>query len=111
MLAFRREWMRKHNLRPGQVSAVEVVGDSMLPYLSDGDTVLVDHTRTECKRGLVVAACIGEDLFVKRLEQTPMDDWLLVSDNHNYGPLALNADDAIIGSSSLAGSVAINFKR
>ncbi len=97
MLAFRREWMSEHNLQPGQVSAVEISGDSMTPGLDDGDTILVDHTRARLMRGLVVAARVGNDLFVKRLEQTPDEDWLLISDNHEYAPLALGKDDAVIG--------------
>ena len=97
MLAFRREWMRKYQLRSGQVSAVEVSGDSMTPYLKNGDTILVDHRRNRPRRGAVVAARANNNLFVKRLEQTPDKDWLLVSDNHEYAPLALGEDDAVIG--------------
>ena len=97
MLAFRRDWMRKHNIQPGLVSAVEVVGDSMEPFFISGDTVLIDHQRNQVRRGAVVAARVGKDLFVKRLEQTPSEEWLLVSDNHDYAPLALTKDDAVIG--------------
>ena len=97
MLAFRREWMRKHNIQPGQVSAIEVKGDSMQPGLQDGDTILVDHQRVQVRRGAVMAARVGNDLFVKRLEQTPNGEWLLQSDNHEYAPLALGTDDAVIG--------------
>ena len=97
LLAFRREWLRRHAIQPGLVSAVEIAGDSMEPGLSDGDTILIDHRRNQVRRGAVVAARVGGDLFVKRLEQTPTEDWLLTSDNHAYAPLALTADDAVIG--------------
>ncbi len=97
LLAFRREWMRQHSLQPGRVSAVEVAGDSMKPSLNDGDTVLVDHTRAGPRRGKVVAARVGGELFIKRLHTMPPDGWLLVSDNPDYSPLMLGRDDAIIG--------------
>ena len=97
MLAFRREWMRKRNIQPGRVSAIEVSGDSMEPSLRDGDTILIDHTRNQVRRGAVVAARVSDDLFVKRLEQTPDDKWILVSDNHEYAPVALTKDGAVIG--------------
>ena len=97
MLAFRHDWMRRNNLQPGQVSAVEVMGDSMEPSFKDGDTVLVDHRRSDYQRGKVVAARVDDELFIKRLESTPNNNWLLISDNHNYAPLELTPGDAIIG--------------
>ena len=97
MLAFRREWMHKRNIQPGRVSAIEVKGDSMELGLQEGDTILFDHARKQVCRGMVVAARVSDDLFAKRLEQTPNDKWALASDNYKYAPSALTKDDAVIG--------------
>lgn len=97
MLAFQRTWIRKNKIHPGKVSAVDISGDSMAPYLNDGDTILINHARTRRKRGLVVVARVRDELFVKRLEQTPDGDWLLVSDNYQYTPLSLGVDDTVLG--------------
>ena len=96
-LAFRREWMQCYGLQPGQVSAVDVTGDSMEPMLSDGDTVLVDHRRNEAKQGKVFAVRVDDDLLVKRLQRQPDGGWLLTSDNESYEPVSMVHHAALIG--------------
>lgn len=48
----------------------------------------------------VVAARVGDDLFVKRLQQVENNNWLLASDNHQYTPIMLA--DAAQGSANVA---------
>ena len=96
-LAFRREWMQHYGLQPGQVSAVDVTGDSMEPMLSEGDTVLVDHRRNEAKQGKVFAVRVEDDLLVKRLQRQPDGGWLLTSDNESYEPVSMVHHAALIG--------------
>ena len=96
-LAFRREWMQCYGLQPGQVSAVDITGDSMEPMLSDGDTVLVDHRRNEAKQGKVFAVRVEDDLLVKRLQRQPDGGWLLTSDNESYEPVSMVHHAALIG--------------
>ncbi len=97
LLAFRREWMQRHGLQPGLVSAVEIVGDSMEPLLIDGDTVLVDHRRNEARQGKVFAVGIESDLLVKRLERQSEGGWILTSDNKSYEPISMSVGATLIG--------------
>ena len=97
LLAFRRGWMRRYGLQLGQVSAVEIVGDSMEPLLIDGDTVLVDHCRSEARQGKVFAVRNINDLFVKRLERQPDNKWILTSDNKDYEPIDMSPQAILIG--------------
>ena len=56
----------------------------MEPLLIDGDTVLVDHRRSEARQGKVFAVRNMDDLLVKRLERQPDSKWILTSDNKDY---------------------------
>ena len=96
-LAFRREWMRRYGLQPGQVSIVEVMGDSMMPALADGDSVLVDHQRNEPRQGKIFAVRNGDDLLVKRLQKEPAGGWQLTSDNEHYEPIRFGSGGGLIG--------------
>lgn len=41
-LAFQREWLRKKGLDPTKLEIYDANGDSMAPYIRDGDILLVD---------------------------------------------------------------------
>ncbi len=97
LLAFRHEWMQRYGLQPGQVSAVEIAGDSMEPLLIDGDTVLVDHCCNEARQGKVFAVRNMDDLLVKRLERKPDNKWILTSDNKDYEPIDMGPQAILIG--------------
>ena len=97
LLAFRREWMERNCLRPGEVSAVVVTGDSMTPTLAHGDTVLVDHQRNEARQGRIFAIRRGQDLLVKRMQNEPESGWMLTSDNEDYAPVGAGTDFRVIG--------------
>lgn len=45
-LAFRARWFKAKGLKPQDCRAIYVRGDSMVPTLKDGDTVLIDITKT-----------------------------------------------------------------
>ncbi len=79
-LAFKRSWMVKHKLTAKNLRVLECKGASMLQYLADGDTMLVDITATEPRHNEVFVLCEGEMTYVKRLVRE-RDGWLLSSDN------------------------------
>ena len=98
LLAFRRDWLRKHNLQPHYLNAIEVKGESMMPVLLDGDTILVDRSRTQPRLGKIYAARVNsDDLVVKRLQKMPDDEYVLVSDNPVHGPILLGKEGELIG--------------
>lgn len=81
-------WLRAHNLDPGMLSAISVVGDSMEPTLRDGDEILVDRTPRAWRDGVHVVRVDGA-LLVKRLETGRPGVLVLKSDNRLYDPIEL----------------------
>jgi phage repressor protein C with HTH and peptisase S24 domain len=65
--AFRRDWMRRKGLAAKDCRILGVTGDSMAPYLQDGDVVLVNMADRTIRNGEVYAIAVDEELRVKRL--------------------------------------------
>ena len=66
-LAFRRDWLRGHDLRPQKVSLFEMTDRRMEPTLRNGDSALVDHSQCELYNNVVYALNAGGILIVKRV--------------------------------------------
>jgi phage repressor protein C with HTH and peptisase S24 domain len=99
---FRRSWVRdKLRAAPSMLRVLQVEGDSMLPTLEDGDTVLVDmNQRSPVPPGIFVLHD-GMGLVAKRLEHIPMSDpprLRIISDNPLYAPYECMAEEVnVIG--------------
>lgn len=65
--AFRRDWMKRKGLSVRDCRIVGVQGDSMAPYLQNGDVVLVNMGDRAIKSGEVYAIAVDDELRVKRL--------------------------------------------
>ena len=94
---FRRSWVRdKLRAAPSMLRVLQVEGDSMLPTLEDGDTVLVDmNQRSPTPPGIFVLHD-GMGLVAKRLEHVPMSDpprLRIISDNARYTPYECTAEE------------------
>ncbi|MGI8548001.1 MAG: S24 family peptidase [Gemmatimonadaceae bacterium] len=80
------------NLSRGRYIALAVAGDSMTPYLNDGDTILVD-TRRKISNDCIVVARKPDDgyvvKYVSRLSRTTME---LSSFNAEYTPFTIARD-------------------
>ena len=59
-------------------------GDSMLPTIEGGDSLLVDHSRTDIYDGKIYCIRIEGQLYVKRLQKIPPNIIRVVSDNDKY---------------------------
>ena len=59
-------------------------GDSMMPTIDGGDSLLVDHARKEIYDGKIYCVRIDGQLYAKRLQKIPPDRVLIVSDNPKY---------------------------
>ena len=79
-VTFRRDWLLEHELHPQNLSLVEVTGRSMEPTLSNGDSVLVDHSRRQLYNSKIYALNVGGSLMVKRVRKTH-GGWEAESDN------------------------------
>jgi phage repressor protein C with HTH and peptisase S24 domain len=99
---FRRSWI-KHDLRasPSQLRIMTVEGDSMVPTLFDGDTVLVDMTKRAPSPPGIFVLDDGMGLVAKRLQHVPNSDppaVQVISDNKHYPEYERTAEEInIIG--------------
>lgn len=67
-------------------------GDSMLPVIADGDTLLVDTSRKEIFDGKIYCIRIDGILNIKRLQLIPFGKINIVSDNPKYKSYEMNMD-------------------
>ena len=61
----------------GKYSRLRIAGRSMVPFLRDGWTVTVEHTRENIRRGDVIAYHVGERVVVHRVVRLLADGRLL----------------------------------
>ena len=59
-------------------------GDSMMPTIDGGDSLLVDHGRKEIYDGKIYCVRIDGQLYAKRLQKIPPNKVVVVSDNPKY---------------------------
>ena len=94
---FRRSWIRdKLRAAPSMLRVLQVEGDSMLPTLEDGDTVLVDMNQRSPNPPGIFVLHDGMGLVAKRLEHVPMSDpprLRIISDNPHYAPYECTAEE------------------
>lgn len=89
--AFSRSWLRRKG-DPEQMVLMDVIGDSMSPIIEEGDTVLVDQSRTEIYAGGIYAVGIDDTVMVKRIEKHPQH-LVLISANTRYAPVYLKEEE------------------
>lgn len=85
-IAFDPVWLRGMGLRAGNLSMIQVDGDSMRPALNDGDEILVDRNiRTDKLRNGIYVLRMDDTLIVKRIALTHNGNGISVrSDNKAY---------------------------
>jgi phage repressor protein C with HTH and peptisase S24 domain len=95
-LAFRREWLRSKGLEQDHLEVYEATGDSMAPYIVNGDVLLVDVSATPPKSGEVWVLWQAPPLGVrvKRILYRENGDIIIRSDNVDK---MLYPDEIILG--------------
>jgi len=88
--------LKRLRVRPDAISTITVAGDSMLPTLADGDTILVHQGDRRGVSGAIHVVRHDGVLLVKRLAQVP-GGVELVSDNPAYPPIPVAGDADIVG--------------
>ena len=74
---------------------IRVIGDSMLPYIKDGEYIFVQKD-TPVKNGDTIIANIDGELYVKRYYKIPFEKWIkLESDNPDYPCINLDTEDKL----------------
>lgn len=78
-------------------------GDSMMPTIESGDSLLVDHSRKDIYDGKIYCVRIEGQLYAKRLQKIPPSTIVVASDNLKYRSFEIDMskncdfDFAIIG--------------
>ena len=90
--AFRREFFRRLNINARACVLMTARGDSMMPLIHEGDTLLVDESQKEPKDGTIFAVGLGDALMVKRLQKIP-EGWNLCSENPSSPPVPVTHEN------------------
>ncbi|MCR5265874.1 MAG: helix-turn-helix domain-containing protein [Cyanobacteria bacterium RUI128] len=82
------------NIYPSRkYSVICAKGDSMYPYINDGDRLLVEHWGNDrIKDNKVYVFCYRSEVFVKRLSKN-LDEIVIKSDNPDYGTRVVSGED------------------
>lgn len=59
-------------------------GDSMMPTIEGGDSLLIDRSKKEIHDGKIYCVRIESQLYAKRLQKIPPNTIVVVSDNPKY---------------------------
>lgn len=92
--AFRADWIREKRLSPSKLASMKVDGDSMEPFIWDGETIVVDVSQTTIKDGKVYALWYDGGERVKRLQRLPGGGLRIKSDNPQHSTIELQAEQA-----------------
>jgi len=103
--AFRRDWLAARGIAASNAVLIDVRGDSMLPIISDGDSVMVDTARNSPtvrprdtqgnRRSDIYALVQNGEARIKWVERPDTETLILYSENlHNYPPEILAGTDA-----------------
>ena len=100
-MAFRKDWIHgRLGMKPADLFAVHVTGDSMEPTLKAGDVILINRARSLPVDGCLYLIRIDDSLVVKRIQLQPGGQIQALSDNPAYAPFRLDPADkstAILG--------------
>ena len=88
-VAFRADWLAELTRTPAnQLAAIAMDGDSMVPTIGTGDTLIVDLTQWSPGADGIYVLRHGGRLLVRRLAVDPLRQLVaLSSDNPSYAPL------------------------
>ena len=93
---YRRSWFVQEGINPEQARCFKVHGESMEPFLFDGDTVLVNLAETQVINGKVYAIRYGDELRIKRVYRKIDGGLVLHSDNPAFLPRDEDVPPAIV---------------
>lgn len=74
-------FFKKYDVKPENAFAIYADGDSMADYISDGDLVIFDKSKTEPKSGEIFAIEHPDGLRIKTLRRLIDGTWILESRN------------------------------
>ena len=78
----------------GEFFALKIKGDSMKPYINDGDTVIVRQQSTANNGDVVIALVNGDDATCKKFEKLD-NGIMLISNNSEYLPMYFSNEEVV----------------
>lgn len=92
-LAFRRQWLQYKGFKQQDLIALWAKGDSMEPLIGDNNTLIVHTTEKQPDDGNIYVLRLENQLWVKRIQVTPLGSYLLISDNSIYPPMEIKKEE------------------
>jgi phage repressor protein C with HTH and peptisase S24 domain len=75
------------------IDIITVVGDSMEPYISNGEIIVIERNNNP-NNGDIVIANINGNVYVKKLEKDPFGKWVkLISENPAYETIKIEGEE------------------
>ncbi|MGQ5525166.1 S24 family peptidase [Chitinimonas sp. PSY-7] len=78
---YRLDWIKRFGFDPKKLTTLRVDGDSMMPRLVDGGSVVIDTSDIRPRTGKIYAVDYQGEFFIKRLFLEPDGSIRLSSDN------------------------------
>ncbi len=103
-LAFRKNWLSRRGAIDKMI-LMRVYGDSMEPYIQDGDLTLIDTSRKNIIPHTVYAVGVDDGIYVKSLETLPGQRLILRSFNERYAPIEIDMRGDLAESVRIIGKV------
>jgi len=95
VMSFKSDWLKVSlGLTPSCAAVISVYGDSMEPYLTDGDLILIDTGVNRVSNNAVYVIQYGDSLLVKRIQLKGDDTVIVKSDNPHYEPETFRGEAA-----------------
>lgn len=91
--AFLADWIREKRLRAKYLVSMKAAGDSMSPWINDGDAVVIDLSDKEIRDGKPYAIRYGDELRIKNIYKRFDGGLILRSLNPSYADEAIQAAD------------------
>jgi phage repressor protein C with HTH and peptisase S24 domain len=92
-LPFDANWLQKHRLKPSDLMVLKVAGDSMLPTMEHGDSVLIDTSKTKIIDRKIYGIVLGGESKIKRLTQRFDGSIEVLSDNPLHNKETISPDE------------------
>ena len=92
-LAFRKQWLIYKGFKQQDLIALSAKGDSMEPCISDNNTLIIHTIEKTPSDGNIYVLRFEAQLWVKRIQVSPMGGYLLISDNSIYPPMEIKKDE------------------
>lgn len=90
---FKESWLAQKGT-PSAMVLMDVIGDSMEPYICQGDTVLVDKSQQNIRPDVIYAVGTDDSIMVKRVVKE-QGQITLTSDNPEYSPIIIQGDELL----------------